>query len=54
MRTPIYVTGATEAENKAYSEFLMYMEKKREEAKELLEEDEQRKSRYRKKRVGTC
>ena len=48
-RTPMYVKGATEAENKAYKEFLEYMEEKRKEAKEMLEADDERKARARKK-----
>ena len=45
----MYVTGATEAENEAYSQFLTYMEKKRKEARDLLEADEERKAVARKK-----
>ena len=44
-RTPMYVKGATEAENKAYKEFLEYMEEKRKDAKDILEAEGERKAR---------
>ena len=45
----MYVKGATEAENKAYKEFLAYMEEKRKDAKDILEAEGERKERARRK-----
>ena len=47
--SPTYVKGASKEENQRYGEFLTYMEEKREEARCLLEEDNERKRRAKEK-----